>query len=267
MNAKIPSKSKEQKSTTQFEPSDVTRQCLLVAYPESYDIINLVNYCLSKQATFFYILHDQDDKKEHWHALIRFTKPTYIGKVAKDLGLGLNYFEKVKTNVQGNLKYFLHLTKESLADGKYQYQRNDIFTNLTDAELDRFIDAVPDKALGVLADCELLGGGHITEREFIYSHPEYLYQPANVKTLKTIFNASDGEVAELRRECRQLRHINNTYLAILNELMEYGGQEIIGKLTYLFKKYSVGNPSSGEIDEYFFKDERIKTLKEIFNYG
>jgi energy-coupling factor transporter ATP-binding protein EcfA2 len=93
-----------------------------------------------------YILHDKDTnpdgtpKKAHYHIYLNFGTSQDIELVCSWFQLPLNQAEKIKGRKKDILKYLIHKN----APTKYQYDINDIKTNITDMNLDEPDDIIGD---------------------------------------------------------------------------------------------------------------------------
>lgn len=98
-------------------PDDPSHQQAIEKIKQSYD------YAL--------ILHDKDVdedgviKKAHYHVVLRFKNQTWNSAVAKDLGIELNYIQKVRS-FDNALQYLIHFNDSD----KFQYSIDEVKGNL-----------------------------------------------------------------------------------------------------------------------------------------
>lgn len=95
-----------------------TREYSIVTYSDKAEIVADLVEVLSPEH-YAYIYHDQDNKKEHWHILVTFESPRYLGVIQKtvdDFGGGM--VEPVR-NLYSAYHYLYHDTKD--AKDKFQY--------------------------------------------------------------------------------------------------------------------------------------------------
>lgn len=107
----------------------------IVAYEDSENMSfnNIYTNIIKSNLKYFYILHDKDENKKHYHILIYYEKPTTIKHVAKQLEIEENYIRiKDETGSRYTLKktigYFLHYNNKD----KYNYSIEDFSTNCID---------------------------------------------------------------------------------------------------------------------------------------
>lgn len=81
---------------------------------------------------YAYIKHDKDNGSVHYHFYVEFPNPRSLHSVAQELGILDNMVEKVRCP-EGLLKYLTHSDNKSIQQGKYQYSKDDIVTNLPDS--------------------------------------------------------------------------------------------------------------------------------------
>ena len=93
------------------------------------------------------ILHDKDCdlvtgelKKEHYHYYMEFLNPRAISGISKEFGIPENMIQVVHQK-RSALAYLLHHTEKAVADGKWQYTREELFTNIEDFDWDEIVKA------------------------------------------------------------------------------------------------------------------------------
>lgn len=106
------------------------RTMALMLYPEDSTHVQAIEK-IKESYDYAFILHDKDCdedgvvKKAHWHVVLRFKNQNWNSSVAKDLGIELNYIQKVK-NFDNALQYLIHYNDTD----KYQYDLSEVKGNL-----------------------------------------------------------------------------------------------------------------------------------------
>ena len=124
------------------------RHIELIAYQDQItrNMIEIVCSGYTTIKEWAYILHDKDTnpdgtpKKAHYHIYLNFGTSQDIELVCSWFQLPLNQAEKIKGRKKDILKYLIHKN----APTKYQYDINDIKTNITDMNLDEPDDIIGD---------------------------------------------------------------------------------------------------------------------------
>ena len=124
------------------------RHIELIAYQDQItrNMIELVCSGYTTIKEWAYILHDKDinpdgtPKKAHYHIYLNFGTSQDIELVCSWFQLPINQAEKIKGRKKDILKYLIHKN----APTKFQYDINDIKTNITDINLDDPIDIIGD---------------------------------------------------------------------------------------------------------------------------
>ena len=93
------------------------------------------------------ILHDKDCdlntgelKKPHYHYYMEFLNPRSISGISKEFGIPENMIQVVHQK-RSALAYLLHHTEKAVADGKYQYSRDELLTNIEDFNFDEIVSS------------------------------------------------------------------------------------------------------------------------------
>lgn len=147
---------------------------------------------------------DGTEKKEHWHLVVLCDRREFQYTLAKRLGLDNRKVQApFAPKPNGAIRYLLHLDN---AD-KPQYDRSDIVTNITDAELDGLFEKIEhqtedEKTENLLNDVEALARNEIGYRAFLKLHPNFIYQTNSLLKLVQIaqdwrwsgINTETGEV-------------------------------------------------------------------------
>jgi len=94
----------------------------------------ILETCKKISQRYYIILHNQDwtddgeEKKLHWHVLMKFTSARQLGTVANYFNdypsLKKNSYEKI-ANIDGAKRYLVHYDSKE----KYQYDPNQVITN------------------------------------------------------------------------------------------------------------------------------------------
>lgn len=96
----------------------------LILYKDSlsYDYDKVIKYIEKNWDNYAYIEHkpDYEEKKEHTHVLVHFNNKRFNTAIAKELGIGANYIQKV--NFVPYLRYLIHFDDED----KIQYSVSDV---------------------------------------------------------------------------------------------------------------------------------------------
>ena len=106
------------------------RTMALMLYPEDSTHVQAIEK-IKESYDYAFILHDKDCdedgvvKKAHWHVVLRFKNQNWNSSIAKDLGIELNYIQKVK-NFDNALQYLIHYNDSD----KYQYDLSEVKGNL-----------------------------------------------------------------------------------------------------------------------------------------
>jgi ABC-type dipeptide/oligopeptide/nickel transport system ATPase subunit len=124
------------------------RHIELIAYQDQItrNMIEIVCSGYTTIKEWAYILHDKDTnpdgtpKKAHYHIYLNFGTSQDIELVCSWFQLPLNQAEKIKGRKKDILKYLIHKN----APTKYQYNINDVKTNITDMNLDEPDDIIGD---------------------------------------------------------------------------------------------------------------------------
>lgn len=109
----------------------------IVCYDKSdtldFDII--ISNIIKHNYTYAYIKHkpELEEKKEHYHIMIYFDKPTTISKISKELNIKENYInvldeKKERYTLKKTIGYFIHYNNKE----KINYDISDIVTNNQD---------------------------------------------------------------------------------------------------------------------------------------
>lgn len=106
--------------------------CILYEDTEIYNIKDVLDYVSSHFEKYAYIKHqpEEDEKKEHYHLLMYFPNKRWKSSLAKELGVPMNYFQKVQ--FKPYLKYLIHYDNEE----KKQYSVDDVKGTLKDTLID-----------------------------------------------------------------------------------------------------------------------------------
>ncbi len=97
-----------------------------IIYPESYTFdLDSVLKVAKGVRDYAYILHDQDDKKEHYHVMLRMQDTRNSEYIAKMLHIGHNQVEKCKGRWSDMLAYLTH----SNSPKKHQYLPESVSSN------------------------------------------------------------------------------------------------------------------------------------------
>lgn len=159
------------------------RTLALLLYPEDGSHRSAIEKIKSSY-DYAMILHDRDCdengeiKKPHWHVILRFKNQQWNTSISKDLGVELNYIQKVK-NFDNALQYLIHYNDSD----KYQYDISEVKGNLKNRLKEKINIANKSEGEKVM---ELI--------KFIESFDNYL----SVKEL-ACFCAENGYWAEFRR--------------------------------------------------------------------
>lgn len=100
---------------------------------------------LAQEGETIYIRHDKDidedgnDKKPHYHYVLRLNNACTISALSKRLEVPENLIEPVKKSLNGCLKYLIHFG----SDDKFQYSKDDVQSN-SDALMKRFMKLVTE---------------------------------------------------------------------------------------------------------------------------
>lgn len=103
-----------------------SRTHLLLLYPDNDIHCNALDK-ITKSYDYAYILHDKDlkedgeNKKTHWHVVIRFEQARWASALCKELGIEENYIEETKS-LSNALLYLVHFN----APEKAQYDIDDV---------------------------------------------------------------------------------------------------------------------------------------------
>lgn len=97
--------------------------CILYEDSTDYDFNSVLNHIKNlPNCKYCYILHqpEEEDKKHHYHIVLKFSSRRYLSSICKIIGLPINYIQPCKLN--NYLKYILHIDYED----KIQYQLEDV---------------------------------------------------------------------------------------------------------------------------------------------
>lgn len=147
-----------------------SRTHLLVLYPdcsEHLDALEIIKHSYD----YACILHDKDSdengeqKKPHYHVVIRTKNQTWASALADELGITSNYLEKPRS-LDNALAYLIHYHDSD----KYQYSIDDVAGNMV-TRLSEYLSS-QNKSEGEII-CELLNTikdweGHINVTDFAY---------------------------------------------------------------------------------------------------
>lgn len=106
------------------------RTMAILLYPEDESHAQAIEK-IKESYDYALILHDKDVdedgviKKAHYHVVLRFKNQNWNSAVAKDLGIEMNYIQKVK-NFDNALMYLIHYNDSD----KYQYDISEVKGNL-----------------------------------------------------------------------------------------------------------------------------------------
>lgn len=137
-----------------------SRTWCMVLYPEDPTHVNCMSILAQSGYDYAAILHDKDtweenespnheageQKKEHWHVVLKLKSPRYRNPVAEELGITPNYLEQCR-DIKKALLYLVH----DGYDTKYQYDVIDVLGPLVkqletalmcDNEAERVIELV-----------------------------------------------------------------------------------------------------------------------------
>lgn len=103
----------EEKTTNKF------RTWIILLYPDSkvYNFDEVLRICKS-QRDYAFIKHlpESNERKEHFHVILRFENATKKETLARKLGIGTNYIDEVKA-FRTMCRYLTHIDDED----KFQY--------------------------------------------------------------------------------------------------------------------------------------------------
>lgn len=109
----------------------------LVCYDDSIDLAftDILTLCNKHNLTYAYIKHkaEETEKKDHYHFMIYYEKPTTIKKVSETLMLNENYLKVLddygqRYTLKKTIGYFLHYNNKD----KITYNIEDIVSNNVD---------------------------------------------------------------------------------------------------------------------------------------
>ena len=101
---------------------------------ETEEDINILEIA-KRSYNYAYILHDKDVdefgeiKKAHYHLILRWNDTKSINALSKELSIPVNRITKIKS-FKSSIRYLTHIDYKE----KYQYEYNDIITNMDIAE-------------------------------------------------------------------------------------------------------------------------------------
>ena len=113
----------------------VVRQFEIIIYDED-ELKRATEWASSNNYEWAYIRHDKDDKKPHYHLMIKNGNAQYLSYFAEKLQIPVNQFEKPKTKRnqwENMIAYLCHETPGSIKDGKTKYDPAEITANGFDA--------------------------------------------------------------------------------------------------------------------------------------
>lgn len=109
----------------------------LVCYDDSVDLCfnDILTLCTKNNLKYAYIQHlaEGDTKKDHYHFMIYYEKPTTLKKVSETLKLNENYLKVLddygqRYTLKKTIGYFIHYNNKE----KINYNIKDIVTNCED---------------------------------------------------------------------------------------------------------------------------------------
>lgn len=183
---------------------------MLLLYPENESHVEAMEK-ISKSYDYAAVLHDRDtwtaddelknpehiegeNKKAHWHVVLRFNQAVWNTAICKELGIQENYIEQVK-KFENAIQYLIHYNDTD----KTQYSVDEVFGNLS-TKLKESINKV-DKSEGEKVS-ELI--------EFITS----CETPLSVTTFAS-YCAKNGYWSEFRRSgaifCKIIDEHNSSF--------------------------------------------------------
>ena len=175
------------------------RTMAMLLYPDCPEHVQAIEK-IKESYDYALILHDKDCdddgvvKKAHWHVVLRFKNQNWNSSVSKDLGIDINYIQKVK-NFDNALMYLIHYNDSD----KYQYDISEVKGNLKNRLKEK------------------INVANKTEGEKVMELIEYIENFDGRLTVKQLakFCAENGYWAEFRRSAtvfiKILEEHNNFY--------------------------------------------------------
>ncbi|MDR0905037.1 MAG: replication protein [Oscillospiraceae bacterium] len=115
---------------------------------------------------YAYVLHDKDVdiatgevKKPHYHFYLEYLNPRYVSSIAKEFGLPEHMVEIVR-HKKGALSYLLHRTAKAIGEGKYQYDIEELHTNIEDFDFEAVSNGDSIDYLSLFVQAETLQECH-----------------------------------------------------------------------------------------------------------
>lgn len=120
------------------------RNFMILLYEDSYsynfkDVLRLIKS--TKKYAFIKHFPEANEKKEHFHVVIRLDNSTKVETLARKLGIGDNYIRVVK-NLRSSLRYLIHKDDED----KFQYNKDQVIVSkLFERQFNKSFDDIEDE--------------------------------------------------------------------------------------------------------------------------